>query len=228
VSTIYTNGEYLQKYPNWHVEDSPWKAQHVIRILRSNGVLPKTIAEVGCGAGEIIRRLSMAFPDAQCRGFEISPDAFGLTRGRENERLSYHLSDVGGTGERFDLILLMDVIEHIEDCFGFLRSLRKQTDYLVAHIPLDLSFLSLVIDVPMINRRNAGHIHYFTKSTALALLCDTGYAVIDWFYPTGHHFLHPNQPGTGIVSALRTIGERIVPGLNATVLGGASIMVLAR
>lgn len=228
MSTIYTNGEYLRKHPGWHVEDSPWKAQHVIRILKRNAVLPKTIAEVGCGAGEVIRRVSTAFPDARCCGFEISPDAFALTCKRENKNLSYHLSDVHDTGERFDLILLIDVIEHIEDCFGFLRSLRKQTDCLVAHIPLDLSFLSLVMDIPMMNRRSAGHIHYFTKSTALALLCDTGYAVVDWFYPKGLHFLHPNQPGTGVVAALRTVGERIVPGLSATVLGGASIMVLAR
>lgn len=227
MSTIYTNGEYLRKHPNWHVEDSPWKAQQVIKILNRNSVVPRTIAEVGCGAGEIIRRVSVAFPHAQCRGFEISPDAFGLTRGRESETLSYHLCDVRNTQERFDVIMLIDVIEHIEDCYGFLRSVRENAKYVVAHIPLDLSFLSLIIDTPIANRKSAGHLHYFTKTTALALLSDTGYIVRDCFYPTGAHFLPHKTWRTGLAASFRAIGERVAPGLNAIVLGGASIMVLA-
>ena len=107
----------------WHVEDSPWKAQQVVKILKRNSLVPRTIAEVGCGAGEVIRRVSQAFPEARCRGFEISPDAFEQTRGRETEDLTYSLCDVLRTTETFDLVLLMDVIEHVEDCFGFLRYL---------------------------------------------------------------------------------------------------------
>lgn len=34
-------------------------------------------------------------------------------------------------------------------------------------------------------RRSVGHIHYFTKETALALLEDTGYRVIDHGYTWG-------------------------------------------
>ncbi len=107
-------------------------------------------------------------------------------------RISPTIFAMCSTTETFDLVLLMDVIEHVEDCFGFLRSVRQRTKYVVAHIPLDLSVLSLMIDTPMANRRSAGHLHYFTKSTALALLTDTGYTVLDSFYPTGGHFL-PQQ-----------------------------------
>jgi hypothetical protein len=224
---MYTDGAYVRKHPNWHVEDSPWKAQQVIKSLQRNAVVPKTIAEVGCGAGEIIRRVSLAFPDARCQGFEISPDALKQTRGRETSNLSYHLLDVLQTTERFDVLLLIDVIEHIEDCFGFLRSLRKRAEYIVAHIPLDLSVLSLLIDTPMANRRSVGHIHYFTRNTALALLSDTGYTIVDWFYPTGGHFLPNKGWRTRLISPVRAAGTRIAPGLSATLLGGASIMILA-
>ena len=98
---------------------------------------------------------------------------------------------------------------------------------MVAHIPLDLSVLSLMIDTPMANRRSAGHLHYFTKSTALALLTDTGYTVLDSMYPTGGQFLPNKGWRTRFISPLRAVGARIAPGLNAIVLGGASIMVLA-
>ena len=32
------------------------------------------------------------------------------------------------------------------------------------------------------DRQRFGHIHYFTKETALQLLIDLGYNIIDWFY----------------------------------------------
>lgn len=228
MSTIYTDGSYIRKHPTWHVEDSSWKAQQVLKILERNSIVPRTIAEVGCGAGETLRRIGEAFPATRCYGFEISPQAFELTRGRENEKVTYHLADVRETGECFDLILLLDVIEHIEDCFGFVRSLRSRTKYLVAHIPLDLSVFSLLIDTPMANRRSAGHIHYFTKSTALALLSDTGYKVLDCFHPSGGHWLPSKGWRSHLISPFRAAGNRIAPGLSAILLGGSSIIVLAQ
>jgi SAM-dependent methyltransferase len=228
MSSIYTDGAYVRKHPSWHVEDSPWKAQQVIKILKRNSLAPSTIAEIGCGAGEVIRRISLALPEARCRGFEISADAFTLTHGRETENLSYRLCDLRDIAEHFDLVLLIDVIEHVEDCFGFLRSLRPRTQYIVAHIPLDLSVLSLLINTPLANRRSAGHIHYFTKSTALALLSDTGYTVLDCFHPTDGNWLPKKGWRSRLISPFRAAGNQIAPGLSAMVLGGSSIMVLAR
>jgi hypothetical protein len=30
----YTSGEHLKKVPGWHVEESPWKAKQITRMLR--------------------------------------------------------------------------------------------------------------------------------------------------------------------------------------------------
>lgn len=226
--SMYVDGAYIQKHPSWHVEDSQWKAQQAVKILSRNSIVPKTIADVGCGAGEVTRCVSLAFPDAQCQGFDISPDALHLTRGRETKNVSYHLGDVSRSTERFNVVLLMDVIEHIEDCFGFLRLVKERAEYVVAHIPLDLSVLSLLIGTPMANRKSAGHIHYFTRATALALLADTGYTVLDWFYPRGGHSLPSRGWQTRSISPLRAAAARITPELSALFLGGSSIMVLAR
>ena len=32
----YINGEYLEKNPTWDVEDSPWKAEHILKIINRN------------------------------------------------------------------------------------------------------------------------------------------------------------------------------------------------
>jgi hypothetical protein len=58
METIYTSGEYLKTTQTWHIEDSPWKANQIIEIICNNHLQPKTIAEIGCGAGAIIEELS--------------------------------------------------------------------------------------------------------------------------------------------------------------------------
>src|SRR5579863_7459919 len=94
VDGIYSDGAYLAQNPNWHVEDSPWKARHIERILRQNAIAPRTIAEIGCGAGEILVQLQKAFPNSEFCGFEVSPQAFALCRERERAHIRFHLKDV--------------------------------------------------------------------------------------------------------------------------------------
>lgn len=59
---IYTDGTYFEKNPTWHIEDSAWKANQIQKILSQNKIKPKSICEIGCGAGEILKQLSYALP----------------------------------------------------------------------------------------------------------------------------------------------------------------------
>jgi len=45
METIYTDGTYLRNNPDWHVDDSPWKAKHVARMLDRHGIVPQTPPE---------------------------------------------------------------------------------------------------------------------------------------------------------------------------------------
>src|SRR6266516_5739078 len=129
LETLYTSGDYLKKNPTWHVGESPWKAREIIRMMVRNNLAPKTVCEVGCGAGEILKRLQMNMDDS-CTfwGYEISPHAFELCKDRSNEKLHFKLSNI--TQEKdafFDLILVMDVLEHMEDYFSFLREIKRKS-----------------------------------------------------------------------------------------------------
>ncbi|AFL80696.1 hypothetical protein Aeqsu_1200 [Aequorivita sublithincola DSM 14238] len=46
---IYTdlNGEYLQKNPTWHIEDSPWKASQIVKMLARNPINPQMLFQSG-------------------------------------------------------------------------------------------------------------------------------------------------------------------------------------
>ena len=182
---IYTSGDYLEKNPAWHVEESPWKAQQIIRMMRQNQISPRTICEVGCGAGEILKQLQENMEN-ECMfwGYDISPQAFELAKSRANERLQFKLADIRQEKDVFyDLILVMDVIEHLENYFSFLREIKAKSHYKILHIPLDLSVQTVLRSEGLLKVREAyGHIHYFTKESALQALKDTSYEVLDYFY----------------------------------------------
>jgi hypothetical protein len=77
-------------------------------------------------------------------------------------------------------------------------------------------------------RKKVGHIHYFTKETVLETLRDTGYTIIDYFYTSGSIDL-PNQSWK---SKLLKVPRKILFFLNkdfaVRVLGGYSLMILAK
>jgi cyclopropane fatty-acyl-phospholipid synthase-like methyltransferase len=227
--TIYQTGEYVAKNPTYHVEDSAWKASQVLRMIQKHNLAPRTVCEVGCGAGEIIRQLQRQLaPDTRFCGYEISPQAFVLCRQRENERLQFFCEDlIASAAAHFDLLLCLDVFEHVEDYFGFLRGLRGKAARKIFHIPLDLSAQWVWRGGPIMRERElAGHLHYFTKETALATLRDTGYEVIDWCYTAGA-IANPRSVKARLASWPRRLLSTVNQDLVVRVFGGYSLLVLA-
>ena len=227
---IYRTGEYLKKNPTWHVEESPWKAKQILRMLRQNKLHPRTICEAGCGAGEVLKQLQSHL-DGQCRfwGYEISPQAFEMCQAKANERLSFKLADIcREENVFFDLMLALDVIEHLEDYFRFLRDIRSKSTYKIFHIPLDLCAQTVLRKNGLLKRRNLyAHIHYFTKETAIRTLEDVGYQVLDHFY-TPRMIDLPLDRVQKTLRFPRKICFALHPDLAVRVLGGFALLVLAR
>jgi Methyltransferase domain len=227
---LYTSGEYLKKNPTWHVEESPWKARQILRMMARNTLAPSTICEVGCGAGEILRQLQGKM-DSACSfwGYEISPQAIELTATRANERLHFKLADIRQEQNAFfDLILIMDVIEHLEDYFSFLRDIHPKSDCKIFHIPLDLSVQAILRRAALPGvRQSYGHIHYFTKDIALRMLADVGYEVLDFFYAPRSIDL-ANSLGKKVLIPPRKLLFALHKDLAVRILGGYSLLVLAK
>lgn len=228
---IYSDGTYLANNPGWHEEDAAWKAAKIVEILRRNGVEPRTVAEIGCGSGAVLEAVSKTLGSAaSCIGYDISPQAAGIASKRATGNLRYVHGDLLTTNAGpFDVLLAIDVMEHVDDCLGFVRKLKPLAREKVFHIPLDLSVQSVLRATPLLQtRREVGHIHYFTKETALATLTDAGLEVVDWFYTSGAIDL-PSKTVRGKLAKLpRALSYRLAPDLAARILGGFSMMVLAR
>jgi SAM-dependent methyltransferase len=227
--SIYSNAEYLANNPTWHVEDSPWKAQKIYAILRRNNLKPSRVAEIGCGAGEILVRLKALLPDCSFVGYEMSEQAFALARSRERDGVHYINANMLDQNIHFDALLCIDVFEHVDDYIGVIKALRGYADYKIFHIPLDLSAQALVRGVALLEaRRKVGHLHYFTKETALETLKYCGYEIIDANF-TARAIELPNQGlGANLMRVPRILLSGVAPEFAARFLGGWSLMVLAK
>lgn len=227
-SERYTAGAYLEANPTWHVEDSAWKADHVLRMMDRHSLAPRRICEVGCGAGEILNVLHQNLDGhVEFLGCDLSPQAIEMAMAREKERLEFRLGELLDGDESFDVILVMDVIEHLEDYFCFLRGLRGRGAYTLLHIPLDLSALSVARPHPLLeSRATVGHIHSFIKETALQSLVDTGYEIIDHSYT--YRVGPPVTRKEHVLYGARRFLKRLDHDLAARLLGGYSLLVLAK
>jgi hypothetical protein len=144
--------------------------------------------------------------------------------------LTFKLEDLlEENGEYFDIALAVDVFEHVENYFGFLRRLKAKAEYKIFHIPLDLSVQTVLRASPIIKwRRSVGHIHYFTKETALETLKDTGYEILDYFYTAGSLELPNRGWKTNVLKIPRKIAFAANKDLAVRLLGGYSLLVLAK
>lgn len=230
VGSIYADGSYLQNNPHWHAEDSAWKAEHIARILERNTLEPASVCEIGCGAGDILAHLSKRLtPGKRFVGYDISPDAYAICSPKARGNLQYHLGDPLADAQHFDLVMAIDVFEHVEDYFGFLRRLRGKGTYKLFHIPLELSAWMVARGRPLVDqRRSVGHIHHFSKETALATLEDTGYSIVDHCYTSGRTELPSLGWKSRLLKGPRRALYRVDADIAARTLGGYSLLVLAK
>lgn len=228
---IYTDGEYLRRNPTWDEEDSPWKAEQISRMISRNNLSYRSVCEVGCGAGAILQQLSLLLPkDVVFDGYEISPQAYEMAKQKQEERLRFHLKDLmADEGDTYDILLVIDVFEHVPDYIGFIRGCSSKAKYKIYHIPLDVH-VSSVLRSSLTNARDSvGHLHYFTAETALATVKDSGQKILDVCYTDGGialQKLHPSTKRTLANIPRRILSKFSVP-LTARLLGGYSLLVLA-
>jgi len=229
---MYTSNAYLKNNPTWDDEGTSWKAGIIHGLLQMNEITPQTIVEVGCGAGGILRELANIDPSIQSlKGYDISSSAISLASNKRKERVDYYHSDfINSNDSGGDVLLVIDVIEHIDDYYGFLNKLKNRSTHVVFHIPLDLSCRNILKPHTLLLQRNlVGHIHYFTKEIVEWALKDTGFTIVDWMYTKP---AIDNDRASSIKSAikktLRKISFAINKDWNVKVWGGYSMMILAK
>jgi SAM-dependent methyltransferase len=232
VEDRYYDGTYLTENPDWDRKDAPWKAVQVASILSDNKIEPYTVCEVGCGSGDVLVQLQKALPSVKMTGYDISPQAaqFWEQHNEAGEGVEFQLGDFLEINQiKYDVLPMLDVFEHIRDPFSFLENSRRHATHFVFHVPLDLSASAIFRGYPLIKvRKKAGHLHYYTKDLALSTLLDTGYEILDWRY-TGASLNSPNRSLKTRLAALpRRIAYAVNKDFGVRLLGGETLLVLAK
>lgn len=224
----YVNGDWLAKNPDWGEQDAVWKATQVSKLLGDHGLRPASICDVGCGTGGVLDALGDLLPGApELIGYEISPDALALASEERHRRVTLVNAPISEATREFDVVMALDVFEHVPDYLGFLEELRTHGRYFVFHIPLDMNVKLVLKGGPLRARAALGHLHYFTRETALATLTDSGYRILD------ERFTRPSielAGRAGVSRALRLpriIGMKLSPVMTARLAGGFPLLVLA-
>jgi SAM-dependent methyltransferase len=229
---LYTvkNSVYLEKNKSWHIEDSPWKAKQILSIMQKNNINPQSIVEIGCGAGEILKQLKnmMAVKDVLFSGYDISPDAATFWKERQDDRLHFYQENLLVTTSYYDLLLMIDVFEHVEDYFLFIKASNDKAKYKIYHIPLDISVVSVIRNKLIDSREKVGHLHHYMKDTALATLKDCGQEIIDYAYTSAALDATDKKVRTKILNVFRKFLFNFNQDLTVRLFGGYSLIVLTK
>src|ERR1700690_873951 len=94
-SAIYRDGSYLKNNPSWHIEESPFKVRQIQRMMKQQNLAPKTVCDVGCGAGLVLAEVEPHLsPECGCWGYDGSPVALAMSASRGNDNLRFRLRDI--------------------------------------------------------------------------------------------------------------------------------------
>lgn len=229
LSERYSGGAYAAATGDWHDDDAAWKARHIYALAGDILSAADLVVDVGCGTGGVLNALRPELPSTTAlMGFEPAPDAFRIARQRAKSGLEFRQVSIFSSGVNADTLLCIDVFEHVDDYLGFLRQLRDHAENFIFHIPLDLSLRSLWNHWPMEARETVGHLHYFTAETARATLADCGYTIERQRFTHAILALPPTALGMKIRRAPHRLLFKCDPAFCSLVLGGCSLLVLAK
>jgi len=217
---------------NWHEEDDPWKAKNIYKILSKNNIKPNTICEIGYGAGGLLVNLSNYYDEnVKFFGYETSEEAYSISKNKQSANIQYYLKDLLKEGTSYDVVMAINVFTHVWDYLGFLSQLRTKGEYKVFHIPLQITLYTLLRSQYFAKKDYwQMNYHHFDKDTALGTLMGTGYKILDYTYTSRSLDLKPDELRSkeSIWQLPRKFLHAINPDFAAKVLGGFSLMVLAK
>ena len=154
------------------ITHSDWRLNILLNTLK----LPENgnVLDIGCGKGNFLLAFSQKFPKWSLNGVEASRNALSFAKKKLlNADLREGLFTNGIFDKKFDLIVALDVFEHLEEPIEFLNTIipnLKDDGYLFLDVP---NFKLNPADLFVFD-----HLTHFTKETLYNLLSHNGLEVI--------------------------------------------------
>ena len=133
---------------DWYYESDKWEFDRAIELVKQ--IHPKSILEIGCGAGEFLQKIS--FGVEYSLGIDINESALELARQKGLEVCTQSVHDLE---KSFDMIVLFEVLEHLESPGEILRAIERKLNpggVLVIAVPNPDGYLKdmgvVLLDMP--------------------------------------------------------------------------------
>jgi cyclopropane fatty-acyl-phospholipid synthase-like methyltransferase len=138
----------------------------------------QAVAEIGCGNGLLQRQIEEVYA-REVSGFDLNESALWCNVSRRSEISCYDIHQkLSSLRERFDLIFLFDVLEHISDERSFMESLMFHLapgGRVVVNVPAGQWAYSEY-------DRAAGHVRRYSIATLKQAVHRNSMEVADWTY----------------------------------------------
>jgi SAM-dependent methyltransferase len=158
-------------------------SRHTRRLMRglTQDLRPRSILDVGCGEGSLLKTLADAHPDVAVAGVEIAENALRLAR-RTLPSAEFKVMDIAAAHweRKFDLVVCADVIEHIADDETALQHMTAMTNSGGHIIVATLQGRMRRFETGIGHLRNYAPGELQAKITAAGLKVDR---VIQWGFP---------------------------------------------
>ena len=226
----YSTGTYNNQFG-----DADFKSRTLLDLLKGFPEIAtsfKTYADVGCGDGTVFVSILQKLPRLGCHlkeavGYDISPPSvksIDLPPGSQIVQ-----ADFLSCSLCYDLVTLIDVIEHVLEPQEYLRAVAKRSRFVLLHIPLD-DRLSVTLTQQWNYRlQDVGHLSFWNPASAITMLTSAGLEPLGCLLTPG--FLAPSgrvRLSQKIMLPLRWLAWRLNPGFTAATIGGVSLAVLCR
>ncbi|MBN1992353.1 MAG: class I SAM-dependent methyltransferase [Anaerolineae bacterium] len=157
------------------LEVAHYKIPNLLAVLPQNFSY-RSIAEIGCATGEIIG----AFPgtDVERRvGFDISPNNVQIAQQRFPE-VTFIAGDFQRSTEKFDLVILSDILEHVPNDVEFLRAAAGLSQVVLVNLPLEKCLLFALRKYGP--EDSSGHLRNYSLADGLKLFEAAGLTIINY------------------------------------------------
>lgn len=167
-----------------------WRARErrVKQILKRSNTLGR-ILDVGCATGILLSGIQRY--GWECYGVEPNLEAAEYARNRFGlEVFNGYLEDISFPDNYFDVITMMDVLEHIYDLTTTLKEvfrIIKPGGYFIGNIPNADAWERYLFGPHWVGWDVPRHYHVFTQKTIRQLLGAHGFTDVELFSFTGRH-----------------------------------------
>ncbi len=159
--------------PRIALEVKYFKVPNLLAVLPADRTF-HSVAEIGCATGEIIGTLSLTGVIRRV-GFDLSPLNIKAAQQRFPE-VEFKAEDFRSSGEKFDLVILSYISEHVPDDVGFLRDAASIAEIVLVNLPLEKCWSNTFRKYGP--EDSSGHLRNYSLFDGLHLIEAAGLSVI--------------------------------------------------